>query len=128
MPQPVVVVGIFVAARDRGNSCHDELDHFVPDTRLVPCVGHCIRKPLAYAKLHLGLAQEKQPGIRGLGASSEINCEFLAFDRWQIEGEQRSFCHDGCGAARIREALRVDTDLLGESRSLRYSRYTLPHI
>ena len=103
MPQSVEVVSILVAARNRGNSCHDEFGHFVPDARLDPCVGHCIRKPLAYAKLHLGLAQEKQSGIRGLGSSSEINCEFIAFDRWQIEGEQRSFCHDGCGAAQIRE-------------------------
>jgi hypothetical protein len=26
-------------------------------------------------------------------------------DGWQIEGEQSSFCHDGCGAAQLREAL-----------------------
>jgi hypothetical protein len=44
--------------------------------------------------------------IGGLLSTGKINCEFLAMDGWQFEGEEQcSFCHDGCGVAEVREAL-----------------------
>jgi hypothetical protein len=72
---------------------------------LIALVRHHFGKPPAYAHPPFRLPKHKQPGIGGLISSVEINCEFLARDGWQIEGEEGSFRHDGCGVARIREAL-----------------------
>src|SRR5262249_50851100 len=49
-------------------------------------------------------------------------------DGWQIEGEQSSFGHDGCGGREYAKHLVLTTDLLRESRSSCHSRYTFPHI
>jgi hypothetical protein len=77
----------------------------VVDARLIAAIRHGRGKPPTYAKLALRLPKQKEPGVGGLVSSIKINCEFLATDGWQFEGEQRSFGHGGCGAARIREAL-----------------------
>jgi hypothetical protein len=42
--------------------------------------------------------------------------EFLTADGWQIEGEQSSFGHDGCGGRGYAKHLVLATDLLRESR------------
>jgi hypothetical protein len=60
-----------------------------------------------------------------LVAAVKINCEFLAADRWRVEGKRRIVGHGGCGAGLIRKALCLDNDLLRESRSWRYSRRKL---
>ena len=61
--------------------------------------------------------------IGGLVAAVKIDCEFLAADRWQVEGKRRIVGHGGCGAGLIREATRRNTDLLRESPALRHSRH-----
>jgi hypothetical protein len=43
-----------------------------------------------------------------------------ALDRWQVEGKRCSVGHDGCGARLIRDAIRLNTDLLRESLALRH--------
>jgi len=68
-------------------------------------IRHHFGKPPAYAYLPFRLPKQKEPAIGGLISSIKINCEFLAMDGWQIEGEQSSLRHDGCGALQIREAL-----------------------
>ena len=92
--------------------------------RIAP-IRHRFDKSPAHPKLALRLPQQEQAAIRGLVAAVKINCEFLAMDRWQIEGKQRIVDHDGCGAPLIRDAIRLDTDLLRESLVLRHSRYTI---
>jgi hypothetical protein len=37
-------------------------------------------------------SQQQQTAIRRLIAASKINCEFLAPDRWKVEGKQRDRC------------------------------------
>jgi hypothetical protein len=73
----------------------------------------------------LGPAPPRAPRARrsGLVAAGKIHCEFLALDRWQVEGKQCSVGHDGCGARLIRDAIRRNTDLLRESLALRHSRH-----
>jgi hypothetical protein len=68
---------------------------------------------------------QQQASIRRLVAAVKIHCEFLAPDRWQVERKRYSFGHGGCGAPLIRDAIRLDTDLLPESLILRHSRYTI---
>jgi hypothetical protein len=46
-------------------------------------------------KLPLDLAQQKQAPVRGLAAAFEINCELLAPDGWQVEGEGLIVGHGG---------------------------------
>jgi hypothetical protein len=72
---------------------------------LIAAIRHHFGKPTAYAYLPFRLPKQKEPAIGGLISSIKINCEFLAMDGWQIEGEQSSFRHDGCGVALLREAL-----------------------
>jgi hypothetical protein len=72
---------------------------------LIAAIRHHFGKPPAYANLPFRLPKQKEPAIGGLISSIKINCEFLAMDGWQIEREQSSFGHDGCGALQIREAL-----------------------
>src|SRR5215472_8307783 len=91
-------------------------------------IRHDLSKPPAYAYLPFRLPKQKEPAIGGLISSVEINCEFLATDGWQIEGEQSSFGHDGCGGREYAKHLVLTTDLLRESRGSCHSRYTFPHI
>ena len=126
MPQPVEVDGILVAARDRRHPRHHHLEHLVTDAARIAAIRHRIGKPPANAELALRLPQQQQTGVRGLVAAVKINCEFLAPDRWQVEGKRCSVGHGGCGARLIRDAIRLDTDLLRESPALRHSRHINP--
>src|SRR5215831_8026515 len=91
-------------------------------------IWHHFGKPPAYAYLPFRLPKQKEPAIGGLISSGEINCEFLTTDGWQIEGEQSSFGHDGCGGREYAKHLVLTTDLLRESRGSCHSRHAFPHI
>jgi hypothetical protein len=123
MPQPVEVDGILVTARDRRHARHHHLEHLVPDAARIAAIRHRIRKPPAHPEFALRLPQKQQTGIRGLVAALKIRCEFLAPDRWQVEGKRCSVDHDGCGVRLIRDAIRLNTDLLRESLASRHSRH-----
>jgi hypothetical protein len=60
-----------------------------------------------------------------LVAAVKINCEFLAVDRWQVEGKRYSVGHGGCGAPLVRDAIRLNTDLLRESCDPRHGRHQI---
>jgi hypothetical protein len=79
-----------------------------------PVASH-IRAPPAHSELALRLPQQQQTAIRRLIAASKINCEFLAPDRWKVEGKQHIVAHGGCGGGLIHIAIRLNTDLLRES-------------
>jgi hypothetical protein len=49
---------------------------------------------------------------------------FLASDRWRVKRKQRIVAYDACGARLIHDAIRLNSDLLRESRTLRHSRHT----
>jgi hypothetical protein len=98
------------------------------DACLIAMIRHHFGKPPAYAYLPFCLPKQKEPTIRGLISSIKINCEFLAMDGWQIEGEQSSFGHDGCGGREYAKHLVSTTDLLRESRGSCHSRHAFPHI
>ena len=123
MPQPVEVDGILVAARDRRDARHHHLEHLVTDAARIAAIRHRIGKPSAHPELALRLPQQQQTGVRRLVAAVKIHCEFLALDRWQVEGKRCSVGHGGCGARLIRDAIRLNTDLLRESLALRHSRH-----
>src|SRR5215468_3890952 len=91
-------------------------------------IRHDLSKPPAYAYLPFRLPKQKEPAIGGLISSVEINREFLTMDGWQIEGEQSSFGHDGCGGREYAKHLVLTTDLLRESRGSCHSRHAFPHI
>jgi hypothetical protein len=95
---------------------------------LIAAIRHHFGKPTAYAYLPFRLPKQKEPAIGGLISPIKINCEFLAMDGWQIEGEQSSFGHDGCGGREYAKHLVSTTDLLRESRGSYHSRHTFPHI
>jgi hypothetical protein len=57
------------------------------DAVRIAAIRHRLRQPPANAKSALGCAQQQKTAIGGLVATFEIDCEFLALDRWQIEGK-----------------------------------------
>jgi hypothetical protein len=122
MPQPVEVDGILVPARDRRHARHYHLEHLMTNAARIAPIRHGIGKPPADAELALRLLQQQQTGVRGLVAALKIYCEFLAPHRWQVERKRYSVGHGGCGARLIRDANRLDTDLLRESPVSRHSR------
>ena len=73
----------------------------------IAAIRHRLRKPSAHTKPALRLPQQQQTRIGGLGAAVKIDCEFLAADRWQLEGKQRIVGHGGCGARGELAALRI---------------------
>ena len=58
---------------------------------------------------------------------SKSTVSFLRQDGWQVEGKRRIVGHGGCGVALIREAPRVDSDLLRESLVSCHSRLQICH-
>ena len=108
MPQPVEVDGILVAAGNRRDPRHHHLEHLVTDAARIAPVRHRIGKPPAHPELALRLPQQQQTAIRRLVAAVKIDCEFLAMDRWQIEGKRCIVGHGGCGAPLIRDAIRLE--------------------
>ena len=108
MPQPVEVDGILVAARDRRDARHHHLENLVPDAARIAAIRHRIGKPPAHPELALRLPQQQQTAVRGLVAAVKINCEFLAPDRWQVEGKRCSVGHGGCGARLMHDAIRLE--------------------
>jgi hypothetical protein len=95
---------------------------------LVAVIRHRLGKSPANAYLPFRLPKQKKPSIGGLVSSIKINCEFPTADGWQIEGEQSSFGHDGCGGCEYAKHLVSTTDLLRESRGSCHSRHAFPHI
>ena len=67
-------------------------------------IRHRIVKSSSQPKLTLRLPQQ-QAAVRRLVAAGKIHCEFLALNRWQVEGKRGSVGHDGCGARLIRDAI-----------------------
>ena len=123
MPQPVEVDGILVPARDRRDPRHHHLEHLVLDAVRITAIRHRSGKPPAHPELAFRLPHQQKTGVRRLVAAGKIHCEFLAMNRWQVEGKRCSVAHDGCGARLIRDAIRRNTDLLRESLALRHSRH-----
>jgi len=127
VPQPVEVDGVLVAASDRRRTRHHHLEHRVPDALRIAPIRHRCRKPPAHPELALRRSQQQQTAIRRLIAASKINCEFLAPDRWKVEGKQHIVAHGGCGGGLMHIAIRWNTDLLRESLVSCHSRLSIPH-
>src|SRR4051812_17007834 len=86
-------VAFLVATGNRRGPRHHHLEHFVTDAAAIAAIRHRIGKPPAYPELALRLPQQQQAAIRGLVAAGKIDCEFLAMDRWQLEGKRYSVGH-----------------------------------
>ena len=89
VPRPVDADGVLVAAR------HHHLEHRVPDALRIAPIRHRCRKPPAHPELAHRRSQQQQTAIRRLIAASN-NCEFLAPNRWKVEGKQRIVAHGAC--------------------------------
>ena len=83
MAQPIEVVGIFIAAGDRRDTCHHHFEHRVSDAVCIAAIGHRVGKSPAHTERALLFSQQQQAAVGGLVAAVKINCEFLAADRWK---------------------------------------------
>jgi len=122
VPQPIEINGILVSAGDRCDARHHHLEHRVPDAVRIAAIG------IASA------SRRHTPSLRSACRSSNR----LPSDDWlppskstviscgahlKVEGKRRIVGHGGCGARLIRDAIRLNTDLLRESLALRHSRH-----
>jgi hypothetical protein len=98
----------------------------VAHARRIAAIPQGISKARTNPNLLLSTAQQQQPRIARLAAAVEIDCEFLARDGWQSEGQRRSVGH-GCGARWLNAARRLDIDLLRDLSPLRHSQTIFPH-
>jgi hypothetical protein len=76
---------------------------------------------------HAWRGKQQQASIGRLVAALKISCEFLASNRWKVEGMRSSVGHGGCGVALVHDAIRLNIDLLRESRLSRYQPPTNSH-
>jgi len=111
------------ADRRRGGDHAAAGVHLMLDAVWIAAIRHRRRKPRAYAHLAFRCAQKQQAAVGRLGAAVEIDCEFLAADRWQIEGERRIVGHGGCGVGWDAQRIRLDNASLSEPRLSRHCRH-----
>ena len=127
MPQPVEVDGVLVAARNRRRPAPSPSRTSRARMRLASRrSGIASASRRAHPEPALRLSQQQKTAVRRLIAAVKINCEFLAPDRWQVEGKQRIVGHGGCGAGLMHDAIRSNTDLLRESLASCHSRLPTP--
>ena len=70
-----------------------------------------------HPELALRLPKQQQTGIRRLVAAAKIDCEFLAMDRWQVEGKRYSVGHAAVALRRFAMQF-VSTPICYVNRSL----------
>ncbi len=128
VPKIVVIDRILVAAGDRNDARRHHLDHLVLDMVGIAAVRHRLRQPPTRTDITLRLPQQQCTAIGRLIAAFEIDGEFLAADRWQVERKRRIVGHSGCGAGLIREATPGHTSLLCESGTFRNRRLRNSHV
>ena len=57
--QPIEVVGIFIAAGDRRDTCHHHFEHRVSDAVCIAAIGHRFGKSPAHSERALLLSQQQ---------------------------------------------------------------------
>jgi hypothetical protein len=72
MAQPIKVVSVLVAARDRGHPRHQHFEHRMSDAVLIASIRHRTREPPAYTGRALCLSQQQQAAIGGLVAAVKM--------------------------------------------------------
>ncbi len=103
-----MIDAVFVAATDTEHAGGDDLGHAVANARGIAAIVHSPGQARDDADLHFGQPQHQQTRVGGLIAAVEIDCEFLASNRWQIEGKRRSVGH-GRGVPLRRRHARLAT-------------------
>ena len=98
VPEPIAIVGVLVARRDRKHPQPKHLLKRVLDALGIAAVPDARRKPRGKPELLLDAAQQKHARIRRELPAVEPNTQFLACNRWKIERQESIFAHDGCGA------------------------------
>ena len=117
--------GSLASSADAGGE-HEGID-CVPDAVWIAPIRHRFRKPPAHPELALRLSQQQQTAIRRLIAASKINCEFLAPDRWKVEGKQSIVAHGGCGGGLITSQFVGIPICYVKSLVSCHSRFSIPH-
>jgi hypothetical protein len=78
----------------------------VSDAIGIASIRHGVRKPPAHTERAFLFPQQQQAAVGRLVIAVEINCDFLAADRWKVEGKQRIVGHGGCGGRQMHIAIR----------------------
>ena len=98
VPERIAIVGVLVARCDRKHPQPKHLLKRVHDTLGLAPVPNASCKARRKPELLLDLAQHKDTCIRRQLPAVERDAQFLACNRWKIEGKESIFAHDGCGA------------------------------
>jgi hypothetical protein len=98
VPQRIAIVGVLVARSDRQHPKPEHLGKRVLDALGLAPLPDARSEPIGQAKLPLHAAKQKNARVRRKLTAIEAHAQFLAANRWKIEGKWNIFAHDGCGA------------------------------
>ena len=95
--QPVEIVGVLVAARDREDAGAQDVGHGVGDPVRITRIADHRGKPLGQAQAPLGRGQQHDAAVRGDPSAVERGCDLFASNGWKRERQQRIVGHGGWG-------------------------------
>ena len=94
--QPVEIVAILVAARDRQDAGAQDVGHAVLHKMRIARVVDQVSELVGDAQAPLGGGKQQHAAIGGDATAVEPRDDFLARDGWEMERQECIFGHGGC--------------------------------
>jgi hypothetical protein len=92
-PEPVKVVGIFIAAGGGEDARAQDIGQQMDDPVRIAAVGDPPGKPIGDAKALLRLREEHHPGVGGDPSANKGGGHPFARNRWKVKGPQGILVH-----------------------------------
>jgi hypothetical protein len=97
--QPVKIVAVLVAARDRQDAGAQDVGHAMLHKMWIARMGDQAGKRVGDPQAALGGGEQRDTAIGRDAPAVERGEDFLARDGWEMERDEGIFGHGGCGSA-----------------------------